>query len=48
MNDIVPYGIAILCVAAAIILAILANRLSELIRIPAPALFLIAAAIAAP
>jgi len=38
---------AILFVAAAVIAAVFANRLSAVIRVPAPALFLVAAAVAA-
>ena len=38
------FSIAVLVVAAALIVAVYANRLSEWIRIPAPALFLIAGA----
>lgn len=46
MIDIEPFSIVILLVAAALIVAVFSNRLSERIRIPAPALFLIAAAAA--
>ncbi len=46
MHDVEPFGLAILLVAAAALLAVLSNRISQLIRVPAPALFLIAAAVA--
>jgi cell volume regulation protein A len=41
-----PFAIVILVVASVLLVAVLSNRLSEWIRIPAPALFLIAAAAA--
>ncbi|HEY5319466.1 MAG TPA: hypothetical protein VIJ76_01180, partial [Galbitalea sp.] len=47
MTDIEPFSIVIFLIAAAIIVAVLSNRLSEWIRVPAPALFLVAAAVAA-
>jgi cell volume regulation protein A len=47
MTAVDPFAIVILVVAAALIVAVLSNRLSAWIRIPAPALFLVAAAAAA-
>jgi cell volume regulation protein A len=47
MTAIDPFAIVVLVVAAALMAAVLSNRLSEWIRIPAPALFLVAAAAAA-
>lgn len=44
MNDIHEVGTLILFASAAALLAVLSNRLSERIRVPAPALFLIAGA----
>lgn len=44
--DIADFGLLVLLVSAAIVLALVANRVSNLIRIPAPALFLVVAAIA--
>ncbi|MCZ2402182.1 cation:proton antiporter [Paenarthrobacter sp. Z7-10] len=46
MRDVEPFSVVIFLVAAALIVAVLSNRLSDRIRIPAPALFLIAAAVA--
>jgi cell volume regulation protein A len=42
-----PFAIVILLVSAALVVAVLSNRLSEWIRIPAPALFLVVATAAA-
>ncbi len=47
MGDVEPYGLLILIVAAVGLLAVLSNRLSERVRIPAPMLFLAGAAGAA-
>jgi cell volume regulation protein A len=44
MNDVLPYGLMILLVSAAGLLAVWSNRLSSWVRVPAPAIFLIAAA----
>jgi cell volume regulation protein A len=41
-----PFGILVGLVAAAVLLAVLSNRLSARLRVPAPALFLIGAAVA--
>lgn len=46
MDDIVPFGITIAVVAGTVVLAVLSNRLSERVRVPAPAIFLVAAAVA--
>jgi potassium/hydrogen antiporter len=46
MSDVAPFGLAIALVGLAAVLAVLSNRLSEATRIPAPAFFLIAAAVA--
>src|ERR1700759_3656429 len=45
MNDVVGYGALIAAISVAGLLAGASNRLSERIRIPAPAIFLIAAAV---
>jgi cell volume regulation protein A len=45
--DIEPFSVVIFLVAATVIVAVLSNRLSAWIRVPAPALFLAAAAAAA-
>jgi cell volume regulation protein A len=47
MHDLVPFAVATLLVAVALLVAIGSNRLAGWIRVPAPALFLIAAAAAA-
>ena len=47
MDDLVPFAHAILLVAAVCVLAVGSNRLAERLRVPAPALFLIVAAVAA-
>lgn len=46
MNDVESFGWVILGVSLAVVAAILSNRISDRIRIPAPALFLVGAAIA--
>lgn len=46
MNDVEPFAWAVGLVSVAILVAVLANRISDKIRVPAPALFLVAAAIA--
>jgi len=46
VNDVAGFGLAIAVISLAGLLAVLSNRVSERIRIPAPALFLIAAAVA--
>jgi cell volume regulation protein A len=46
MSDAMSFAAAILLISAALLAAVLSNRLSGLIRIPAPALFLVAAATA--
>ena len=45
MSDVEPFAWAVGLVAVAILVAVLANRVSDKIRVPAPALFLVAAAI---
>lgn len=47
MNDVSQVALDILLVSIAVIAAVFSNRLSALIRVPAPALFLIIAAVAA-
>ena len=47
MSDVVKLALEIFLVSLAIVAAVFSNRLSTIIRVPAPALFLIAAAIAA-
>jgi cell volume regulation protein A len=46
VGDVAPFGLAVTLVALAALLAVLSNRLSERTRVPAPAFFLIAAAVA--
>jgi len=46
VGDVAPFGLAVALVALAALLAVLSNRLSERVRVPAPAFFLIAAAVA--
>ena len=46
MSDVKHFALLVLVVGAAIIAAVLLNRISERIRIPAPAIFLVAAAVA--
>lgn len=46
VNDVEPFAWAVGLVAVAILIAVLANRISDKIRVPAPALFLVAAAVA--
>ncbi|MBA2559750.1 MAG: cation:proton antiporter, partial [Propionibacteriales bacterium] len=45
MRDIVPFAAEICLVAGAILIAVLSNRAGERLRVPAPAIFLIAAAV---
>ena len=45
MGEITHYGLAILIVSAIVAVAVLSNRVSEQVPIPAPAIFLLAAAI---
>ena len=46
MNDVVPFGV-VLCLAALTLLgAVLSNRVSEWVRVPAPGIFLILSAVA--
>ena len=47
MHDLVPFAITMLLVALALLAAIGSNRLAGLVRVPAPALFLVLAALAA-
>jgi cell volume regulation protein A len=47
MNDIIPFAVIVLLTALALLVAIGSNRLAARIRVPAPAFFLVAAAIAA-
>ncbi len=46
MNDVIGYGTLIAVISVAGMLAVASNRLSERIRVPAPAIFLIVAAVA--
>ena len=46
LHDIEPFGLALLVAAAVVSLALVSNRLSARLRIPAPAIFLVAAAAA--
>ena len=45
MSDVLPFGLVIAAVSAAGLLAVWSNRISAKVRIPAPAIFLIAAAL---
>jgi cell volume regulation protein A len=45
MEDIEPFGLVLLIASLAVSLALLSNRVSQHLRIPAPAIFLIAAAV---
>ena len=47
MDDVLPFGVVVAVVSVAGLLAVWSNRVSERIRIPAPAIFLVAAAVAA-
>ncbi len=46
MDDVVPFGLVIAVFSVAGLLAVLSNRVSERILVPAPAIFLVAAAVA--
>ena len=46
LNDLLPFGVSVLLVSGAILAAVLSSRLTERLRVPAPALFLVAAAVA--
>ena len=45
MSDVERFALIMLITAAAVVAAVLANRVSDRIRIPAPAIFLLAAAV---
>jgi len=45
MHEVHDFGVIVLLVATAFALAVITSRLSERLRIPGPALFLIAAAL---
>src|SRR3954451_1195526 len=47
MHDVVPFGLVLGVVALAGLAAVWSNRISERVRVPAPAIFLVAAAFAA-
>jgi cell volume regulation protein A len=47
MSDLAPFGLLVLLTSLALLAAVTSNRLAAAIRIPAPALFLAAAAVAA-
>ncbi len=46
MHDVEPFGLAVGLVALAALIAVLSNRVSGWLRVPAPAIFLVAAAVA--
>ena len=46
MKDLVPYGLTLLLVALAVLVAVGSNRVAERLHVPAPALFLVLAAVA--
>ena len=46
MSDVEHFALILLIMAAAVVAAVLSNRISERIRIPAPAIFVLAAAVA--
>jgi cell volume regulation protein A len=45
MTDLVPFGLVVLVVAGSAVLAVLSNRVSEKVNLPAPAIFLVCAAV---
>jgi potassium/hydrogen antiporter len=45
LDDLELFGLVLLAASAAVTLALLSNRVSQRVRIPAPAIFLIAAAV---
>ena len=45
MEDVLPFGLVVAAVSLAGLLAVWSNRLSERIRVPAPAIFLVVAAV---
>jgi potassium/hydrogen antiporter len=46
VEDVTRFGLVVLLISAAVLVALLGNRVSRIIRVPAPALFLVAAALA--
>ncbi len=46
MNDVLPFAVVIIAVSGAGLLAVWSNRFSTQLRIPAPVLFLVVAAVA--
>jgi potassium/hydrogen antiporter len=46
MSDVEHFALIVLAVAVAITAAVLSNRISDRIRVPSPAIFLLAAAVA--
>jgi cell volume regulation protein A len=46
MTDVTTFGLVLLAIAGAFLIAIMSSRMSALIRVPAPALFLVGAAVA--
>jgi len=46
VHDLVPFAVVLLLTGAALLVAVGSNRLAALLRVPAPALFLVAAAVA--
>jgi cell volume regulation protein A len=46
LEDVEPFGLALLVAAVVVSLALLSNRISARLRLPAPAIFLVAAAVA--
>ncbi|MDQ1749684.1 MAG: potassium/hydrogen antiporter [Pseudonocardiales bacterium] len=46
MKDVEPFAVIVGLIAAALLLAVLSNRITDKIRVPAPALFLVIAAVA--
>jgi cell volume regulation protein A len=46
VHDIVPFAIALLLFAGALLIAVGSNRLAQRVRVPAPAMFLVLAAVA--
>jgi potassium/hydrogen antiporter len=46
MDDVIRFAVVVALVAGALSVAVMSSRLSDLIRVPAPAVFLVAAAIA--
>ena len=47
MHDVVPFALVVVVAALALLAAVGSSRISEWVRIPAPAIFLVAASVCA-